>query len=584
MVLRILPAWGLSLVAAGMIGCAEQPPRFDPRLLQQTQRNAAQEAAARPMRPLPTTLESASVVSARRSTTRPANARPTTNPSTGPAIGTEPTVRMPLREIVQRAVANNLAVRVAGYSPAIEQSRVIEADARFDPVFFTTAQYEHRDTLTAGSQFNDPFDPFGGFLFFDTDEADIFTLQTGIRQNLRGGGQAELRYQAQFSDLEPQRFVNNPSYESDLILQITQPLLRDFGNEINRARITIARNNQKISLLEFRNSLEETLTEIERTYWQLSLAAREVEIQEGLLRRTEETYGILSARSEGRIDVSNVQLLQAQATLEIRRAQLVRAKSRVRDLSDQLKQLMNDPTIPVAEDLTILPSSEPLEEAILFDLKEQINTAMENRLELAQQQLRVDTASITSQVGRNNLLPQLNLISSIGVQGLDGDYGSAVQEQSSFDQFSYSLGLQFEVPIGNRAARAIWQRTLLQRQQAIEEYRRLVDLIALEVKTAAREVNTSWNEMVATRQARFAADRSLGTIQFLEENAEPLTPVFVQLKLDRQAALAEAERAEATAIANYNVAIARLERAKGTLLRYNNVIMEEEERPFAMTQ
>ncbi|MDB5299107.1 MAG: hypothetical protein JWO87_770, partial [Phycisphaerales bacterium] len=32
----------------------------------------------------------------------------------------------------------------------------------------------------------------------------------------------------------------------------------------------------------------------------------------------------------------------------------------------------------------------------------------------------------------------------------------------------------------------------------------------------------------------------------------------------------------ALAVASYNVAIARLERAKGTLLRYNNVVMDEE--------
>src|SRR6185369_14672806 len=103
----------------------------------------------------------------------------------------------------------------------------------------------------------------------DNDRSWITTFQTGIRQNLESGGQIQLQYQATNNDFNPQRFVLNPFYESDLVLQITQPLLRDFGAEVNRARIVIARNNQKISLLDFRKSIEDNLTDLERAYWQL---------------------------------------------------------------------------------------------------------------------------------------------------------------------------------------------------------------------------------------------------------------------------------------------------------------------------
>jgi HAE1 family hydrophobic/amphiphilic exporter-1 len=100
------------------------------------------------------------------------------------------------------------------------------------------------------------------------------------------------------------------------------------------------------------------------------------------------------------------------------------------------------------------------------------------------------------------------------------------------------------------------------------------------VKTALREVNTTYDEIVATRQARFAAADALLAIQQREEGGEALTPTFVQLKLDFQERLASAADAEVQAISNYNIAIAALEKAKGTLLRYNNVIMEEEKLPI----
>ena len=62
---------------------------------------------------------------------------------------------------------------------------------------------------------------------------------------------------------------------------------------------------------------------------------------------------------------------------------------------------------------------------------------------------------------------------------------------------------------------------------------------------------------------------------------EPLTPEFVDRKLNLQANLANARSDAAQAVSAYNIALARLEAAKGTLLRYNNVIMEENtEGPF----
>jgi hypothetical protein len=60
---------------------------------------------------------------------------------------------------------------------------------------------------------------------------------------------------------------------------------------------------------------------------------------------------------------------------------------------------------------------------------------------------------------------------------------------------------------------------------------------------------------------------------------QALDPEFVQLELDQQQRLAEAERTEATAVQDYNIALARLEKAKGTILRYNNILMKEDVYP-----
>jgi len=560
-----LPCLAAVMLAAG---CKAEYPVFDPHAAQRPNREAASTYKNYQLPPLPTTLQS-TFLPPRAGERRPPT-RPTTVPTTGPALTVDPIVRLPLQEIIHRAVANNLDVRVAGYQPAIDATRTIEADARFDPTYFANIQFERRDnkqafsTVTTGSG--------------NLDRQNILTGQTGLRQNLESGGQVELRYQTsrtdvqglgQFSQINP-----NPFWENQIVLQLTQPLLQNFGNDINRARILISRNNQKISLLDFRKQIEETTRDIEQAYWQLVQAERDLWVAERLLADTLRTADILSKRMGQ--DVTRVQLSQANASVEQRRTALVRARSRVRDLSDQIKRLMEDPDMPVSGDVLVLPADGPLEEAVHFDLSEEMSAALLNRFELGQQQLRIDNAAIASNVAKNNLLPQLNFVGQVGFQGLGDGFESAFYDQMDFNQLNYQAGLQFEIPIGNRAARAIMTRARLQQQQAIDDYRRQVDQIALDVKTALREVETTWNEMAGRRQARFGFADQLAAIEQREAGGEALTPTFVQLKLQSQEELADSARLENEAVANYNFAIARLEFVKGTLLRYNNVIMEEE--------
>lgn len=567
-----LLAIAAAMGVVGMVGCAEPTFPFDPRALQQIERSKSRQVKDEPMRPLPTTLESPFLEQAADARTGK-KPRPLPPPTTGPALGTEPTIRLSIKEVIQRTVANNYDIRVAGYDVAIDQTRVVEAAARFDPTFFTNMQWQNQNVLTGGQQ----------IFLTSADETDntAFTIESGLRQLLPSGGQAELKYSTQYGDNVPPTSNTNPFWTNTLSMELTQPLLRDFGLEVNSARISIARNNQRITLLEFRKAIEDRLQEIERIYWQLLTAERDVRIQEELLRQTIETAEILAKRIGQ--DVTRVQVSQANAAVESRRAGLVRSKSRVRDLSDQIKLQMSDIDLPVAGPTLVLTGSPPTEDAIRFDFADQIDTAMENRLELGQQQIRVDSAGIAARVAKNNLLPQLNFVGNVGLMGLAGNLGSAFTSQGDANHWSYTVGLQLEMPIGNRAARSIWQRSLLQRQQAIVSYQGLIDKVAADVAQALREVHTTWDEMAATRQSRFAAKDALDAIQLREDHQEPLTPTFVQLKLDAQERLANAWREEVTSISNYNIAISTLERAKGTLLRYNNVLMEEEQLPFGYT-
>lgn len=545
-------------LSVALTGCASEPPAFSLRDLQQNERVRAREVESRPKRPLPTTLESRFLTNNQGGTPD----APATPPATGPSLESDTNLRLPLQEIIHRTVMNSLDVKVAGYTPAIDATRVTEAEARFDPTFFTNLQVQRTDRQA--------------ILFSSNGNGMSITSQTGIKQLLQSGGQIQV--QQQFVSNEPANSTGISSFwENELSVQLTQPLLRDFGNDINRARITINRNNQRVSLLDFRKQLEQTISDVESAYWDLYAAEREVKINEQLLSNTVSMADVLYRRLGQ--DVTRVQMSQANASIETRRTTLIRAKARVRDISDQIKRFMNDPEITVSSAALILPANLPSETPIRFERQDQIDTALENRFELGQQQLRIDSADIARKVAKNNLMPQLNLVASGAAQGLDNEFQDAFSEELGVRNMNFSVGFQLEIPIGNREARAIYQRSLLQRLQAIDQYSSLVSQISLEITRAIREVDTTWEEMAGTRQAEFASEDALKAIEQRQEGGEALTPTFVQLKLDTQERLAQSQQARVQAVANYNKAIKDLERAKGTLLRYDNVVLEEANLP-----
>src|SRR5207248_1904839 len=393
---KLLTAATVSLAAAtaitAIIGCnVGDPAPFDPRTLGEGERLSSRDTRTYPMHPLPTTLQSPYL----NETQKPAN-----TPTTGPSLGTEPQVRMTLQEIVHRAVINSNDIKVAAYQPAIDQTRVIEAEARFDPSFFWSLQNQRQQRKqlfqVAGAN--------GGVL-----NQDDFTASVGVRQQLESGGSIELRQSTLFTWNQNIRnpntpagaeegVHNEPAIQNEYVLQITQPLLRDFGNDINRARIVINRNNQRISLLEFRKQLEETIADIEKTYWDLVQAEIVVKIQEDLVSQTVDMARDLVGRRGPGGDVSRLQISQTEAQIQTRRSQLIRARGRVKDLSDQLKRDMNDPEFSVSGPIIVLPASPPLEEQVHFDPKDVIDTALANRFELGEQQLRVDSATTALKV------------------------------------------------------------------------------------------------------------------------------------------------------------------------------------------
>lgn len=571
---RALFAAALGIGMSCAAGCQHDGDAepFDPRKLGQDQRVASRYQQTAPMDPLAT--EYGKWVAPRN---RKAVMGPASRPFSARYTGQEPTESLKLEDVIHRTVTHNLDVRAAGYGPAIDAARVLEAQANFDPVFFASLQADVSNRTTGGSTVTIPaLDPIDSqTVFTDHSKSQVMTGAFGIRQNLETGGQISIQQQFKQTNTDPDSTILSRYKESDLILQLTQPLLRDFGGVVNRARIDLARNQQRQTLLDFRKAVEEAVFNAEQAYWQLWQVQQQVKILEAAVAQADADVNILGERRAN--DATVNELAQSQADAASRRAQLTKTRQQLRDLSDQIKVLMNDPDYPVADITVLLAAEQPLKQTVRFDLDELVNTALEHRLELGQQQLKVDAQGITLDAAKNNLLPKLDFKGQVDPMGLSGNgYDAAFSNMTDFDRISYSLGLQFEVPLGNREAEAIYRRTLLSRTQAITTLHSLYEQVAADVKIKHRDVEASWQQLAYYRESTLAQQKALEVQESQLRAGKEFDSFFIRNKLDTELRVAEARIQEVGALASYNIAIASLERSKGTLLKYNNITLEEE--------
>lgn len=478
------------------------------------------------------------------------------------------TFALSLRQAISSAVSNNLNVQIARLEPAISEAQVAGAESVFDWVFFGNYEYENNDQvqqtpIVAGN-------PVG----VGASRSEVNSYETGIRRTLTTGGQFTASQGQRNSDNSSAGFslFPDPSNSAFVDIGVSQPLLRGAGQDAVLAQVRLNKNLERSSVHALKLELIGTVRDTEEAYWRLVQAHRELDIQRRALLRGLLTRDILEKRLN--FDARPAEYSDAVATVERRRNSLIVAQRALRDASDSLKALINDPSLPVSDETLLDPADDVVTAPVTFSLLDSLLTALDLRPEVSVAVLAMDNASIQQAVAKNNLLPTLDLSFRARFQGLDSDAEEAYDQISEGRFVDYTLGVEFEQPIGNRPARALHRQRELERLQSVVGYRKAVQDVALGLKLALRDVETSFRLIEQSRVSRLAATDNLRSLRVLEQTIQQLDPNFLDLKFGRQDGLASAELEELRAMVNYNIAIANYYAAEGTILERNGIEFE----------
>ncbi len=366
----------------------------------------------------------------------------------------------------------------------------------------------------------------------------------------------------------------NPEHDEEWGITVSQPLLRGRGVRVNTVGIALAANERRIAQAQLRDVALATVAEVSQAFWRLVLAIRDRALLERSLERARHLQDDVEKRVKARtIGARDPALDQAKAEVAFRREEILVADQAIRDAEDAIKVATDLAADPAIWKVALVPTTEPAPSTPPLDPDHAAQTALDRRLDRQQAQLAIESHEIVIHQRRNGLQPQLDLTAGYGQSGMGGSWHAAEHRLGSFDSREWSVGLVFEYPLGNRAARARFRRAKLGRDQARVELLALERRIQMEVRNAVRAVRTHGERLRAAAASIEAAQARLRTEEIRHRTARIGT---IQDVLDAQDALAQAERRSLAALIDLNIAMVELGRLQGTLLDAHNVAWEDE--------
>lgn len=467
-------------------------------------------------------------------------------------------VKLSLHEAVTQALASNLDIAIQRLEPEEAKANLLQNQGTFDPTVGADMRYNETSNPRTSEEI--AADGLSSVQTRNT-TASVSANQTtaaGTEVSLTGNTQNQ---QGTFNNFEDE-------YSSFGGFEFRQPVLKNFGTDVNLAPIRIAQKQVEQSQLVFLNSVEEIILNVQDAYYELMYAIAEAESRQKSLELAEN----LLSDNEARVKLGVMKPLdvsQARAEVATRKSELLNTRQLITENANLLKSLITremtewlnrdiQPTAQLSDPAKDPPPLYQIAQALhyRFDYQAVLNEAKQRNINLKYRQ--------------NQLLPQVDLLGSYGYSGIDKNLDQSVKNVLSGSDPDWFVGFSVSIPLGNRTERGRYDQAKIDQQRTLLNIKKLEQSIIVEVDNSAKRVLTSKEQVETTRVARIFADENVkAEAERLKEGA---TTSYVLLQLQRD--LVDSRTRELRALADYYKSRARLQRAKGTLLSENGIKIE----------
>ncbi|MEC9476283.1 MAG: TolC family protein [Planctomycetota bacterium] len=475
------------------------------------------------------------------------------------SVGSE-SLDLSLDDAIGLALDHNLDLEIQRIGERRNQWDPLIAEAAFDPLFRTGYTISKSSTTSTSI--------IEGAEVGQQIEQDNRNYFLGLSGQLRYGTTWNVRLNgSRFESSSTSEFFSPLNYRGAYQLSLSQPLLRGFGRDITETSLRVAVRNALASRLATRRSVETTVASVVGSYWDLVYTRRNVAVQESALAEARELLEINRRRLEVGTG-TEIDVISAEANIETQKAGIIDSVNQLRDIQDVLLDKINAPGFrvggdsgPLFRDVEVVPTT-PLELAEFpVEMSDAVQMALASRLELVQQDLQIANSEDQLRLSEDQLKPSLTLDGGWTQPGNDISFDGSWSNIG--EDYNWSAGLNFEIPLGNRAAR----NRLLQSREDLRMAQISRDQashgIVLEVTRAVRELQSARQSVETNAAATHLRREELdGETRRLEVGVSTAYQV-----LQVQNSLLQAQVSELQAQVRLRKAIAAYRNATGTILK-----------------
>jgi outer membrane protein TolC len=402
---------------------------------------------------------------------------------------------------------------------------------------------------------------------------------------------AQVSYSSTRIKVNSNNFTLNPYTNGAVDLTVTQNLLNGFGRAVNTRNIRVQKNNLKVTDLQFKQQVITTVSAVLNLYWDLVSFNEEVKARQQAVDTAEQL--LKNNQQEVRIGtLAEIEVTRAQSQLYSARQDLLIAQTNLLQQETVLKNALSRSGIQSADlaDVHIVPLDTitvPAQDNTR-SVGELVNTALQNRVELAQARINLDSNRINLAGVKSSLKPSLQVFAeltnnalsgdvsagSAGAPGVDyfvGGYGNLLEQLLRRNFPNYSAGISLNIPLRNRAAQSDYVTSQLEIRQNELNLRKQMNQVRVDVQNAVIGLQQARARYTAAKEARTLSQQTFEGDQKKYELGASTPYQVVQDQRD----LASAQSQEVQAMANYTHASIAFDQAIGVTMDVNNISIGE---------
>lgn len=396
---------------------------------------------------------------------------------------------------------------------------------------------ENLDPNVAGTiQFDRDHQPSTNFFTGGTSTTNQYNFT--FNQGFVTGTNLQIGFDNEYASTSNAIAELSPELYSTFKATVTQHLLQGAGIWVNKRFIYQAQNDRRIVDSSFRQQILYTVNQVETIYWGLVQAYEDVQARE---RGLDQSNQLLSDnRKQLQIGtMAPLDVVNAESSVATDQQGLISAQSALNYQQEIMKQAiarnLNDPALSAAP---VIPTDRVTLEAIQEEgqpVEALVQEAFQQRPELEQAVLTLKNDEITLKGARNGLLPTFDVFGYYDGQGIGGkispncnvsgfypasvcnqppaSYGTTVDHAFNNSAPDKGVGFNLTIPIRNREAQSVQERSLMEYRQAELRLEQLHTEIRMQVVNAMFALNNDRAQVRAALAARDYAQQSLDAEQ-----------------------------------------------------------------------